>query len=144
MSARLLRLAPLAALALLLGASGCGERYVTEEQASKVEAPLAPATLFQLQDVPVPAILSYDRGISLKAQDASGRIAGLVYGGRVHPERAANFFVEQMPKAGWKPRTSQMAGSRRHIMIFTKGKEYCVISVERRAMGTVRVTIDVH
>lgn len=112
-----------------------------------VEAPLAPASHFQLHDVPVPAEISYSRANSFISETPRGRSASLVYNGRVHPERAANFFRDQLsaPAIGWKLKDSRMAGSR-YVMIFTKGKapEYCVVSIERRPFGMLRVTVDVH
>lgn len=136
-----------AAFALLLASAGCGggERYQTEEQADKVEAPLAPASHFQLPDVPVPADLRYDRGNSFISEDRSERSASLLYNGRLHVERVANFFRDHMQAApGWKLQKSRSAGSR-YIMIFTKGQrpERCRISIERRSMGKVRVIVDV-
>ena len=53
-------IATASALALMFGCGG-GERFVTEEQANKIEEPLTPATHFQLTDIPVPSLLRYDR-----------------------------------------------------------------------------------
>lgn len=137
--------AALAAL-LLAAASGCGERYETEEQAKKVEAPLASATVFQQTDLPVPALLRYDRGNSFISINRERRSVSLLYNGRLHVERVAIFFRDHMTAAaGWALKENRTAGARR-VMIFTKGKrpEFCVISIEPRAMGKVRVTVDVH
>jgi hypothetical protein len=111
----------LAPLALLAATAGCtsGERYETEEHASRVEAPLAPASHFQLVDVPVPAVLSYDRNDSIISETPEGRSASLVYRGRSHPERVANFFRDQMPAIRWELKKSQVAGSR-HLLLFAR------------------------
>ncbi len=132
-------------LALLLAGCGSGETYRTEQDATEVEAPLPPASHFQLADVPVPAALSFDRANSVINESPQRRDANLVYKGRAHVERVTNFFRDQLPAIGWKLERSQVVGTR-SLLTFTKGKapERCEIIVERTGMGSVRVTVDLN
>jgi hypothetical protein len=130
---------------LLAGCVGGGERYETEAHADRVEAPLAPATHFQLADIPVPAQLSYDRANSIITETPGDRGASLVYHGRVHAERVATFFRDQMPAIGWKMTSYQRPGER-HLLNFVKGPrpERCRISIEPNGVGSVRAVIDLN
>jgi len=134
-------------IVLMLAAFGCsgGERYADEKSANQVEAPLAAATHFQVIDVPVPAIFKYDRKRSSIYKKEAGRQASLVYKGRAHIERVANFYRDHMaaPTPGWKLTDDQMRGVR-YVLIFTKGKERCMVTILPGAMGTVQVTVDIN
>ncbi|MHC4916485.1 MAG: hypothetical protein ACYTGB_13435 [Planctomycetota bacterium] len=134
----------LAALLLLAGCNG-GETYRTEQDATEVEAPLPSASHYQLEDVPVPAVLSFDRANSIINESPDRRDANLIYKGRAHVERVTNFFRDRMPLIGWKLERSQVVGTRA-LLTFTKGKlpERCEITVERTGMGSVRVTVDLN
>lgn len=134
--------------ALLLAAVwGCtgGERYATEEQASKVQTPLTVAMHSQLVDIPVPGVFRFDRNNSMISTSTSERSASLVYTGRAHIERVSNFYSDQMPQRGWTHKKTQVAGSR-CILKFVKGKlpERCQVTIEKGTTGTVRVTVDVN
>ena len=133
--------------AIFIALAGCngGERYVTEEQAEKVEAPLVPATHFQMVDIPVPAIIRYDRRNSTILETGRELTASLVYTGRVHSERLATFFREHMPERGWNMKKSQVVGNR-YLLYFTKGNtaDKCRITIDRGSLGTVKVTVDVN
>ncbi len=134
-------------LGLLLLACGCagGERYADEKSANKVEAPLAAATHFQVIDIPAPALFKYDRKRSSIYKKEDGRQASLVYKGRAHIERVANFYRDHMaaPTPGWKLTDDQMRGVR-YVLIFTKAKERCRVTILPGAMGTVQVTVDIN
>ncbi len=133
--------------ALILVVAGCtgGERYSTEEHANKVEAPLLPATHFQVVDIPVPAVFRFERKNSVISTSTDGRSANLVYKGRAHIERVANFYSDHMPGRGWKHQKTQVVGSR-YILEFIKGKkpERCQVTIEKGAMGSVRTTVDLN
>ena len=131
--------------ALLAGCVGSGERYETEAHANRVEAPLAPATHFQLADIPVPALLSYDRANSVITETPGERSASLVYRGRVHAERVATFFRDHLPAIGWKLTAYQRPGER-HLLNFVKGprSERCRITIEPAGIGTVRAVVDLN
>jgi hypothetical protein len=127
---------------------GCssGERYQSEKEAEKVEAPLPVATHFQVIDVPVPGPFRFDRRRSLisKKPDSNRQIT-LIYTGRTHIERAARFYREQMtaPIPGWKLEDDQMRG-KRYVLVFAKGKERCRVTVEPGSLGSVKVTVDIN
>jgi hypothetical protein len=141
---------PILAAGSLLGAlalCGCtgGERYATEEQAKAVQAPLATATHFQVSDIPVPAIFSFDRNNSVISTSNKERSANLVYKGRAHIERVANFYRDMMPLQAWEHKRTQVVGSR-YILEFVKGKvqERCSVTIERGGVGGVRVVVDLN
>jgi hypothetical protein len=132
------------AAALCLCGCGGGERYITEEQANKVEAPLAPASHFQLPDIPVPALLSFDRRKSLISEKPQARSASLHYRGRVHIDRVVNFFRDHMRGTpGWKLQDDRMRGSR-HVLEFIKGRERATVTIEKGGISGVRVIVDVN
>ncbi len=140
-------LAALLATGSLVALCGCGsgERYVDEKAASKVEAPLPASTHFQVIDIPVPAPFKFDRKRSIISKKPEGRQATLIYRGRAHIERVAKFYREHLaaPTPGWKLDDDQMRGTR-YVLIFTKSKERCRVTIEPGSMGNVQVTVDIN
>jgi len=68
-----------------------------------VEEPmLAAAETFRFDDIPVPAVLQYNRERSFAFENDEMRIAYLVYEGKAELAEVVQFMLEKLPGDGWQ------------------------------------------
>ena len=94
----------------------------------------ARANYYDFDDILIPAEMNLDKKNSFVYGAAESSMGLLVFSGRVEPASLAGFFLNNMPKDGWKL-LSQFK-YRYFMLTFLKNDRACIITIAEKTFST--------
>jgi hypothetical protein len=113
---------------------------INAETGATAMAAVTSYTTEDFADIAIPVELFWDRDDSMTTRTESFAGGVLKYSGRVEIDSVTNFFIQELPKQGWK-----LVGSARFkkvLLAFTKPGKTCTIQVSESGFSkTTKVLI---
>lgn len=98
-----------------------------------VGIPLAPN--FRIADIPVPAKFEFDREKSFVFQNNVVEVGRIQYAGKDHINDVAQFYLDEMPRYGWKLLNMTEYGN--VLLLFDKEGEAANVMLMPKGRGTI-------
>jgi hypothetical protein len=118
-------------------ASGCNGMPFTKSDAD-VPQPLT--TRHTFEDIAVPSELKIDEGQSFVFETAAFKAGTLYFTGYVDVDSLKNYFVENMPKDGW--RLKSIFRFPKIVLLYEKSNKVCIIEIfEKTFMTQVEIWV---
>jgi len=125
-------------LALLLSAqltwTGCASTPPKEGGTASSDTALR-ASFSGFEDVLIPSDISADQKKSQIYSAGKTKVGLLTFKGRVEPDSLADFFLNNLPRNGWKLMT--ILKDRAHALILLKDDRVCLITIREDWWNTV-------